>query len=420
MGSGLRVPGLSPIIAAACGTTLLVTLACAETTVDAETAQHETSSLSAEQLASLGSRFEGELNRLYEEARSTGEHFPGGIAAFILPDSTVRAFAAGFSDMERAIPMEVDMRMPSGSIGKTYVAATALALANEGKLDLDAKISTFFSGEDWFSRLPNGPDITVRHLMGHNAGIIDHAFDSEAFQAACKNLAADPDTYLAPRQLIEFALDEEPLFPAGEGYDYTDTGYILLGLVIEQASGASFYAELRRLFLDPLGLQLTLPADRRSVPNLAQGYGHSSSELFGTSLKVVGDDGLTLHPLNEWTGGGLFNNPQDLVRWAKALYEGEAIHGDYLDELLQPGFRESDELAYGLGVSIAQTPAGAAYGHHGFFPGYNSQVIYFPDFGAAVALQINSDTTHVGDHSMTLANVVLDALAEAGLGPFPI
>ncbi len=393
---------------------LLGAVACSGGDVSEEAvASAADQTLDASALAALEEAFEGALRGAWETAQTTEEHFPGGTAAFLLPDGTLRSFAVGWSDVDAEVAMQPDMLQPSGSIGKTYVAAVALALAAEGKLDLDAKLETLLGDEPWFSRLPNGPDITVRHLANHTAGLIDHAFESQEFaEAAMAN--TDPQHVIPPRQLVEFVLDRDPLFVPGEGYHYTDTGYILLGLAIEKAAGATYYDELRRLFLDPLGLDLTLPADQRSAPNLAQGYAHTASESFGTSLEIVGADGLmTIHPLVEWTGGGLYNNPEALVRWGKELYEGRAIDGDYLDELLTVGFSESEELGYGLGVFMAQTPLGLTYGHGGFFPGYNSQLMYFPDHGFAVALQINSDTTSVREHTTTLAQIVADAIESA-------
>ncbi|MEM1250140.1 MAG: serine hydrolase domain-containing protein [Acidobacteriota bacterium] len=372
------------------------------------------SSLSPEALEDLATSFQAALEEAQASAAGGEDNFPGGTAAFLLPDGTLRAFAVGMNDEERGLEMTPDLLMPSGSIGKTYVGATALALAREGRLDLDARIADFFGEEEWFARLPNGPEITVRHLATHTSGLIDHAFDSEAFVAEAKK-RTDPDDYFEPLELVELVLDQEPLFAPGAGYDYTDTGFILLGMVIEKAAGATFYDEVRRLFLDPLGLDHTVPADRRDVPNVAQGYAHTGAEFFGTPFEMIDAEGrLGLHPLTEWTGGGFYNNPQSLVRWAKALYEGDAIAGDYVDELVTPVFPESEEVAYGLGQFVAQTSRGPVYGHSGFFPGYNSRVMYVVDHGFAVALQINSDTTKVGEHTETRARVVIEALEAAG------
>ena len=344
----------------------------------------------------LAARFQAELDRIHQEAESTDESFPGATAAFVLPDGRVFGFATGWSDIEENIPMTANMLMPSGSIGKTYTAAVGLSLHLDGVLDLDEQISRWMGDAPWFGRLPNGHDITLRMLLQHSAGLVDHVFDVEEFHEAAREMfgSDDPEAYLTPRELLEFALDREPLFPAGEAFKYTDTGYILAGMVMERASGSPYYTELTRRFLEPLGLELTLPQDRRRVPNLAQGYAVQSAEIFGVPRKVVEDGALVFNPLIEWTGGGLFNNPQDLVRWAKALYEGTAMDEPYLDDLLgsvAPASTEFVDVSYGLGVGIYETSFGTAYGHSGFFPGYISTLRYFPDHGIAVAMQINTD-----------------------------
>ena len=371
--------------------------------------------LSQEEITQLTEQLQAKLDGLYEAAKSTDEIFPGATAAFMLPDGRIVGVATGYSDVEAGIPMTPEMRMPSGSIGKTYVAAVALSLAHDGVLNLDDKISKWLGEEEWFPRLPNGKDITLRNLLNHSSGMVDHVFDVPGFMTAMQDMVAegDADRYLTPLELVEFALDQEPLFPPGKGFSYTDTGYLVAGLVMDKASGSAYYDELRIRILDPLQFTYTLPQDRRGVPNLSQGYGVVSAELFGTSAKVVEDGRLTFNPLIEWTGGGVFNNPRDLVRWAKTLYEGDALPKPYLDDLFGSvawaGFDDSTQV-YGLGVRILDDELGKSYGHGGFFPGYNSQMFYFPEHGVAVAMQINTDRSRVGDHVVALAKVVLNAL----------
>jgi D-alanyl-D-alanine carboxypeptidase len=355
-----------------------------------------------DQLVELTARFQAELDRIHDEAQSTDARFPGATAAFILPGGRVFGCATGYSDAELGIPMTADMRMPSGSIGKTYVAAVALSLAHDGMLSLDDKISKWLGGEDWFGRLPNSDDITLRMLLNHSGGLVDHVFDVPAFHEAARTLfsGGDPDRYFTPRELVEFALDREPLFSAGRGFHYTDTGYLLAGMVMERASGTPYYEELTTRFLEPLRLDDTLPQDRRRVPDLAHGFAVRSAELLGVPPKVVNDGELVFNPLTEWTGGGLFNNPQDLVRWAKALYEGDAMVGEYLEDLLG---------------SVAETGPDRsewAYGHSGFFPGYLSTLRYFPDNEIAVAMQINTDAEQPETRMRPLVQVVLEAVAD--------
>ncbi|MDE2945282.1 MAG: serine hydrolase [Gemmatimonadota bacterium] len=376
------------------------------------------SSLSPEATAALVEAFQAELDAAWAQARETDENFPGATAAFILPDGRVFGFATGLSDVDDDVPMTPDLRMGSGSIGKTYVAAVALQLAMNGELDLDAPVATWLGDEEWFSRVPNHADLTVRNLLNHTAGMIQPYFEDPDFAVRLGEVFRDPDAYMTPEEFIaETVLDAEPLFPAGGGYHYSDVHYTLAGLAIEEATGRAYYDLLDEFFLDPLGLDLTLAADRRDLPGLAQGYAHRSSQLYGTPLEVVVDGRFILHPLQEWTGGGLVNNPQAMVRWAKLLYEGEAISGDDLPQLLEVGFPADStrpHLGYGLAVSVAESEHGLTYGHGGFWPGYNSLLAYYPDHGVAISIQVNSDDSRMRDHLPKLAGVVLEALAGAG------
>ncbi len=361
----------------------------------------------------LAERFQRQLDSLWEQAQATDEVFPGATVAYVLADGELHGFATGYSDVEQQVEMRSDMRMPSGSIGKTYVAAVALSLAHEGIVDLDAPISDVVGAQDWFPRLPNAADITLRILLNHSSGMVDHAFDVPEFGEAAAALVQsdDPDATLTPRELLEFALDREPLFAAGTGYSYTDTGYILAGMVMDAAAESAYYEELRRRVLEPLNLGFTLPQDRRRVPDLAQGYAVAGAQLFGVAERVVADGAMVFNPALEWTGGGLYNNPQDLVRWGKALYEGSAFDFPYVDELLGSaaiGAFEDPGDVYALGVRINSDEVGKRYGHGGFFPGYNSILSYYPEHGIAVAMQINTDQSRVDAHARALARIVVE------------
>ena len=405
----LHLAGLGVLVASACGP-------AADSTGDE--AAESRPSLSPQAAVALIERFQAELDAAWAQAQDTDENFPGATAAFILPDGSVYGFATGESDVDDDIPMTPDLRMPSGSIGKTYVAAVALQLAMNGEMDLDTPVSTWLGDEEWFSRVPNHAELTLRNLLSHTAGMIQPYFEDPDFAGRLGEVFKDPDAYMTPEQFIsEAVLDAEPLFPAGEGYHYSDVHYTLAGLAIEDATGRDYYDLLDEMFLDPFGLDLTLPADRRDLPGLSQGYAHASVRLFDTPLEIVVEGQLAVHPLQEWTGGGVVNNPQALVRWAKLLYEGDAIEGDDLPDLFRIGFPTDDtkpHLGYGLGVAVGESEHGLTYGHGGFFPGYNSLVAYYADHGVAVAIQINSDDSRMGDHLPKLADLVIGALADAG------
>lgn len=148
---------------------------------------------------------------------------------------------------------------------------------------------------------------------------------------------------------------------------------------------------MRARFLVPLKLTLTEPADHRDIANLAAGY-LAVRNPFGLPQKITADGKLRYNPATEWTGGGLVSNPQDLARWAKLLFEGQAMDKPYVQTLLVANSPDKDKpKRYGLGIYITRNEQGVSYGHGGWSVGYLSHVEYFPAERVAVAFQINTD-----------------------------
>ncbi len=222
----------------------------------------------------------------------------------------------------------------------------------------------------------------------------------ESFTTEVSHKWHEKHNAFSPEDLIGFVLDRAPLFEAGKAWSYTDTGYILIGLVIERATGRSYYDEIKKRFLIPLGLTLTTPADRRFLHGLAAGY-MAADNAFGFPRKTITADGsMAWHPGFEWTGGGLLSTSRDLARWGAALFAGKAMPGDYLVELLRsvPISPDTNDVQYGAGVGIYRSGAfGPVYGHGGWIPGYSSSLRYYPDHVVTIAFQINTDIGIVDD-----------------------
>jgi D-alanyl-D-alanine carboxypeptidase len=339
--------------------------------------------------------------------------FPGATAAFVLQDGTVGIAATGLADIEQSKPMKAESRMLSASVGKTFVGATVIALSTEGVLDLDAPLSRWLGNRTWFSRLPNHNEITLRHLLTHSSGLPDHVH-MESFANAVSVKWQCEDNPFTPEDLIEFVLDLPPLFEVGKGWGYSDTGYILLGLVIEEATGRSLWDEITDRFLTPHSLTLTTPSDRCSLSGLAAGY-MDANNSFGFPKKTTKADGtMVWHPGFEWAGGGLVSNSRDLAIWGWLLYSGRAMSCSYMDILLNsiPISKESDDIQYGAGVAIYRSGAfGNVYGHGGWIPGYCSSLRYYPDYGISIAFQINTDIGIV-DNSTPIIREMEIRLAE--------
>jgi len=313
--------------------------------------------------------------------------FPGATLGVVLPSGESFGLAVGFSDRETRTPMRSTDRMPAGSVGKTFAAATALQLIKEGQIGLDDKIEKYLGHEQWFPRLPNAKDITVRQLMNHTSGLVRYEF-KEQFT---KDLTANPDKAWKPAELVAYLLDEKAPFEAGKGWDYSDTNYIVLGMIIEKVTGRKFYDEANRRLLKPLKLSDTIPQDGPRLKGVVQGYAGPNNPFGGTDAMLVNGK-FSVNPQFEWTGGGYVSTAHDLARWARMFYEGKAFSPDLLPQVVDGVSAPmlGRESKYGLGAIIRKTPAGTSYGHSGFFPGYMTDMMYYPEQKIAVAVQVNT------------------------------
>lgn len=350
---------------------------------------------------SLGDAFQETLDLMQE-----GYKFPGATAAFVFTDGESGVAATGFADIEAGTPMTPASRMLAASIGKTFVGATAASLAGEGVLDLDAPVKRWLGDRPWFQRLPNYKQITLRHLLTHRSGLPNHVYLEEFAEEASRKWREE-SAPLPPDSLVQFILDKPPLFDAGKGWAYTDTGYILVGLIIEKATGRDYYDIINERFLTPLNLSLTTPSNSRILPGLAAGY--AADNAFGFPRKTINSEGkMVWHPGIEWTGGGLVSTSKDLARWGAFLFGGKALSKEALDLLLdsQPIDSSNPEVQYGMGVAIYQNgPYGKVYGHGGWIPGYTSSLRYYKDHGVAIAFQINTDIGIMDDTSSAVQTI---------------
>jgi len=328
--------------------------------------------------------------------------FPGVTCAYVLSDGTVGEAASGFADKETLQPMAPHSRMLAASIGKSFVAATVIALAGEERLHLDDLLSKTLGHCSWFSRLPNHKTITLRHLLTHSSGLPDHVHVQNARQhmQSLQESLRSAGYVFSPESLVEFVLDQPPLFEAGKGWAYTDTGYILLGLVIEHVTQNSYAQELQKRFLIPLHLDHTTLSDRPALPGLVAGY-TSQENPFGFAQKTLDVTGaMVWNPVVEWTGGGIISSPRDL-----------AMAFDYLSDLLQ-SVSLPDARRYGAGVLIDQVAGfGERLGHLGLIPGYVSSMRYYPKYRMAIAFQINTDVVSadlIKTMELHLADVIVN------------
>lgn len=331
--------------------------------------------------AALKDALQGKFEELHKAAT-----FPGGTAGFVLADGTTIGISVGVSDRTAGTPMKPTDRLLLGSVGKTYASAVALQMIAEGKFSLDDTLARFFGKEAWFGRIANAKDITVRHLMTHTSGLVRYEFNPKF----TTDLSAQPDKVWSGVDRLSYLFDAAPPFAPGAGWEYSDTNYIVLGMIIEHVAKGSYYDELRKRILVPFELRDTVPADKRVVPGLVQGYAGPNNP-FGGKDQMITDGKFAVNPQFEWTGGGLAVTALDLARWGQLLYEGKVLNAPMTARLLDgvPS-RLGPEAKYGLGVIIRPSPLGITYGHSGFMPGYQTELVYFPELKASIAVQVNS------------------------------
>ncbi len=388
--------------------TLLLVFIVAVLLVSSQNA-NSASSGRAPKEASEAARTESKL-RAHLEAMHKRRGFPGVSVAFVLPDGTPVTVAVGHESMRAKTTLTPEHRLLSGSIGKTYVTALAHHWLQTGKLKLEDKAAKFLAKHEWWKRMPNASTMTVEQLPRHEAGLPRYIF-VDGFWG---DLLGHPDRQWKPDELLSYVFDMEPVFPAGDGWAYADTNYIVVGMIIEELSGQSFYEGVREHFLVPLELRETHPTNTRTIENMAQGH-IVSARPFGYGPETL-EEGVFIENIQfEWCGGGFASTPLDPARWAGLLYSGRAMTSEYLDTLLEhvPADELGPGVRYGLGVMVEETDHGLIYGHEGFMPGYLSATGWMEEAALAGTVQSNTDDSRTtGKPSKVLQELMALVIAE--------
>lgn len=322
------------------------------------------------------------------QSTRTRHDAPGISVAAILPNGLLVTCAVGYADLEKGIPLNPEHRMLSGSIGKTYVAAIAVQLVQQGRLQLDRSARSYLPDAEWLKRLPGGGEATIRQLLRHESGLPRWVFAKDVMQSVVN----EPDRIWTNAERMETIQDSEPLFPAGQGWAYADTNYIIVGAVLERILGQDMETLIRTRILEPEGLSDTIPLNGERVSRLAQGH-VVTSRAFGIPSRIL-QGGLPVVNLQfEGCGGGWASTPSDLALWVRALWSGRH-HGEAFLGWIEDGV-PADPLGagvrYGLGVMLEDTLYGPLAFHDGFQFGYLSSAGYYRDLDLAIAVQLDTD-----------------------------
>jgi D-alanyl-D-alanine carboxypeptidase len=359
---------------------------------------------------SISKRFKSQL-----ESLRTSEGFPGATAAFILPDDTTRSVAVGLADLENEVPMTADMLQPIGRGEESFVSAIALSLEIEDTIDLDERVYTYFDTEHhdaWILELPNAKRLTLRHLLTHSSGLVDKSSEDEVRLSAKTDESPIIESNWKAGDL-QFAVGSESEFEPGRGFNPVEANYRFAKMVLEQTTKLTYTQLLQDRILDTRQLNDTTPLSRSNSLNLPSGYHNTEGDATGAA--TIHAEAKLQRVLPEPSANDpLYSNPKDLLRWAKLLFEENALDEPYMESLFASGYRGSDrDSEFGLGVYIYETTAGEAYGYSGTTTGHETAIIYFPRYRVGVCIQVNRDHDNdIRRYVEKLAQVVLNAIAD--------
>jgi D-alanyl-D-alanine carboxypeptidase len=335
------------------------------------------------------------LQQLVEEERVT-LHAPGISAAVILPDGSVWTGQTGEADVAAAVPVGESTSFALGSITKTFVSATLLQLLQERRLSLEDPLSR------WFPAWPNGRNITIRMLMSHTSGIFDYFYSPDYEHL----VFGRPTHHWSLAEIL--TLVGRPYFAPGQGYRYSNTNYVLLGEIVRQITGHRPAVEIRRRFLQPLGLTHEAFQGEEAIrfipahSYLASGSGWTD-EADGSRFRP-NTSGATVAS----DAGAMLGNARDIAAWGRALYGGAILRPETLAELETP----SDFEPYGLGTRqyIVDSSPRIAWGHGGSLRGTVNMVWHLPYERVTIAVLMNLGRVDPTPLTRSLAFATITAL----------
>ncbi|MFI1153320.1 serine hydrolase domain-containing protein [Streptomyces sp. NPDC020817] len=335
-----------------------------------------------------------------EVMKQTG--MPGLNIGLWMPGRGVYEKSFGIADRQTGAPMKAGLHSRIGSVTKTFTVTGLLQLVDRGEVGLDDPISRYVSG------VPGGNSITLRQLADMRSGLFDYTTDKKWLDG----LRADPHRTYTPRQLVDVAFGHPPNFKPGAKWEYSNTNTVLLGMLVEKASGQSLADYLREHVFAPLKLNATsLPGDSAMPDPHAHGYTDFTPK--GTVA-----DATNWNPSWAWAAGAVISDLDDLHAWAPALADGRLLTPKTQAERLRTlPIGAAPGASYGLGI----LDFNGWLGHNGELPGYETIAAQLPAEKATLVVLVNSDVDYRGKNlSSMIGNAVTSIVTPDHLWPAPV
>ncbi len=294
-----------------------------------------------------------------------------GAAVLVIDKGTI-IFRQGYglADAEDQTPVAPQTNFRIASVTKQFTATAVMLLVDDGKFSLEDTLDEFFPGFPEY-----GKRITVRHLLNHRSGLPDY-----------EDLIPDKTTLqVHDLDVLKMILDtDEPLFEPGSDYKYSNTGYTLLGLIVEQAADQPFHTFLKDRIFEPVGMDKTVMFVRglNQVPDRA--FGHK--KRFGKWTRD--DQSLTSAVRGD---GGIYSSIDDLAKWIAALDSQQLLSDNATHQMFTPTKTNDESIGYGFGWRIDTFKDQRRIHHTGGTRGFSLCLQRFPDRNAAVVVLINNN-----------------------------
>lgn len=355
----------------------------------------------------LPARLQHVLDSLYAKTTLNGKH--GVAAAIIVPGQPIWTGAVGES--HPGVPLTSQHLFEIASNTKTFTTAFIMQLAEEGKLSLSDPLSK------WVPSYQNiDSTITIRQLLDHSSGIYDYLNDDPLAEILIRSYFYEPEKYWTPDEILSSYIGE-PNFKQGTSYRYSNTNFLLLGVIAEKAAGADFASEVRRRFFTPLGLTSTFVGWKDSIVGEFTHNWHDT--LKNAPMMNLGEIDKTAQLSMADAAGGNVSIPSDLALWVKALYEGNLLADSSKAQMIKlktwPG-----GMRYGLGTVRVPYGTRSFYGHTGGLLGFYSNMFNNPKDSVTFVLYMNSGyfegDVSINDYVLALLNEVYKPAASVADG----
>ena len=286
-------------------------------------------------------------------------------------DEIIHLKGYGLANVELSVPASAESVYRIGSITKMFTAAGILLLAEEGKLSLDDPLTKFVPD---YPADP-GEKITVRHLLNHTSGLVNFTSLPDHRTVMRRDLRHE--------EILARFQDKPSLFEPGEKFAYCNSGYYLLGMIIEATSEQKFEPFLQQRILDPLKLESTT-YDRhlKIIPNRADGYARWGGNLVRAqfvSMKMP------------FAAGAMASTAEDLIRWSRALTTDQLLKPESFTAMTTPGkLNDGKSAPYGFGCFVGKLDGHHYFRHGGGIPGFVTELLCFPDDELTVVVLTNA------------------------------